>query len=124
MSYRGQTGSSRQSNATLQNNNCRRCTECFNNRIDLYLHGIRQHYQTGGALQQRPWDDDSAPWNRNDQQDGLRQVYKANAPLILEPHRRGPIQSIYNFPLDNDANVNQLMRYENDIYHQEQRAFR
>lgn len=31
---------------------------------------------------------------------------------------------MYNFPLDNDVSIDQLMRYAEDIYHEEQRAFR
>ena len=69
---------------------CRRCTEVFDNRQDLYAHGMSQHYnQQGGALQPRPWGTNvMAPWNGDD---ALRQVYEANAPLILEQHRQGPL---------------------------------
>ena len=102
---------------------CRRCTDVFDNRRDLYAHGIREHYnQHGGALQPRPWGrNDMAPWYRDD---ALRQVYEANAPLILENHRQGPLQSIYNFPLTNDVSMNQLMGYSDYVYRQQQRAFR
>ena len=102
---------------------CRRCTEVFDNRRDLYTHGIRKHYnQHGGALQPKPWGpNDMTPWNGDD---ALRQVYKANAPLILENHRQGPLQSIYNFPLTNDVSMNQLMGYAEYVYRQQQRAFR
>ena len=43
---------------------CRRCTDVFDNRRDLYAHGIREHYnQHGEALQPRPWGrNDMAPW--------------------------------------------------------------
>ena len=102
---------------------CRRCTEVFDNRRDLYAHGMSQHYnQQGGALQPRPWGTNvMAPWNGDD---ALRQVYEANAPLILEQHRQGPLQSLYNFPLTNDVNMNQLMGYSEYVYRQQQRAFR
>lgn len=104
---------------------CRRCTDVFDNRRDLYLHGIRHHYnQSGGSLQRRPWGDDTAPWDRAGADEGLREVYEANMPLILEQHRTGPIQAVYNFPLDNDVSVNQLMEYAEEIYQREQRAFR
>ena len=87
------------------------------------MHGIREHYnQHGGALQPRPWGpNDLAPWNGDE---ALRQVYEANAPIILENHRQGPLQSIYNFPLINDVNMNQLMGYSEYVYRQQQRAFR
>ena len=102
---------------------CRRCTETFDNRRDLYAHGIREHYnQHGGALQPRPWEpNDTAPW---DGDDALRQVYEANAPIILEHHRVSPLQSVYNFPLTNDVSMNQLMGYAEYVYRQQQRAFR
>ena len=102
---------------------CRRCTEMFDNRRDLYAHGLREHYnQHGGALQPRPWGpNEAAPW---DGDDALRQVYENNAPLILENHRQGPIRTTYNFPVTNDVNVDQLMDFADGIYRRQQRAFR
>ena len=42
---------------------CRRCTQRFPDRRQLYLHGMQEHYQSGGgALQARPWEDGQAPW--------------------------------------------------------------
>ncbi|MEW8548702.1 MAG: hypothetical protein AB2693_34810, partial [Candidatus Thiodiazotropha sp.] len=109
--------------ARPNNFRCRRCSKVFNNRHDLYLHGRKQHYnQFGGALQPRPWGRDEVTPFADDV--ALREVYEANAPLILEQHRRGPIHSVYNFPLSNDVNLNQLMGYADDIYRQQQRAFR
>ncbi|XP_053391893.1 uncharacterized protein LOC128554633 [Mercenaria mercenaria] len=103
---------------------CRRCFQRFDSRRELYLHNMRQHYQVGGALQRRPWDNNNAPWERDGWNADLREVYEANAPLILESHRRGPIMSVYNFPLDNDVSMDQLMGFANEIYRQEQQAFR
>ena len=102
---------------------CHRCSRVFDNRHDLYLHRRKQHYnQYGGALQARPWGlDEVTPL---DTSAALREVYEANAPLILEQHRQGPIQSIYNFPVTNDIDLNQLMRMAEDIYRRQQRAFR
>ena len=102
---------------------CRRCSEVFNNRHYLYLHGRRQHFnQYGGALQPRPWGrHEVTPLDGND---ALREVYDANAPLILENHNQGPLRSVYNFPLTNDVNLNQLMGFAEDIYRQQDRAFR
>ena len=102
---------------------CRRCSEVFNNRHDLYLHGRRQHFnQYGGALQPRPWGrHEVTPLDGNN---ALREVYDANAPLILENHNQGPLRSVYNFPLTNDVNLNQLMGFAEDIYRQQDRAFR
>ena len=73
-------------------------------------------------MQPRPWGRDDVTSLDND--GALREVYEANAPHILENHRLGPVHSVYNFPVTNDVNLNQLMRMAQDIYHQEQRAFR
>jgi hypothetical protein len=41
---------------------CRRCTQRFPDRRQLYLHGMQEHYQSGGgALQARSWENDQAP---------------------------------------------------------------
>ena len=84
---------------------------------------MREHYQSGGALQARPWNNINAPWFRQGQDEGLREVYEANAALILEPHNHAPMRSIYNFPLDNDVTLVQLMGFASDIYAREQQAF-
>ena len=100
---------------------CRRCTKVFDNRRDLYMHAMREQYnQHGGALQPRS-PNEAIPW---DGDDALRQVYDANAPLILEHHRQGPIRTTYNFPVTNDVNVDQLMDFADGIYRRQQRAFR
>ena len=102
---------------------CRRCTDVFDNRHDLYLHGRREHYnQYGGALQPSPWGRNEVTPMDND--GALREVYNANQAHILENHRLGPVHSIYNFPVTNDVNLNQLMRMAQDIYRHQQRAFR
>jgi hypothetical protein len=65
---------------------CRRCLQSFSDRRGLYLHGMREHYQTGGGtLQSRPWTNGESPWERDDGV-RLKQVYEANEPLILENH--------------------------------------
>ena len=102
---------------------CRRCPRSFENRRDLYLHGMQEHYQVRGALQPCPWNDANAPWIREGEDQQLREVYEANAPLILEPHNLGPLRSVYNFPIDNDITLVQLMGFADNIYNREQRAF-
>jgi hypothetical protein len=50
-------------NSTLKGFRCRRCNEKFENKRDLYLHGMRQHYQTGGVqLQPSPYGQGPYPW--------------------------------------------------------------
>ena len=87
---------------------------------------MRTHYQVGGGIQPRPWDDQSAPWltEGGGVDQGLRDVYEVNAPLILEQHRPGPILSVYNFPIGNDVTVEQLVGHVDTIYGEEQYAFR
>ena len=84
---------------------------------------MREHYsQEGGALHPRPWGPaEPAPY---DGDQALREVYNANAPLILENHQLGPMRSVFNFPHDNDVNMNQLMGFAEEIYRRQQRAFR
>ena len=107
----------------LLSTRCRRCSEVFANRHDLYLHGVRQHYnQTAGALQPRPWRHNEV--SPLDSDAALRKVYEANAPIILGHCREGPIQSIYNYPITNNVDVDQLMEFARDICRREQRAFR
>lgn len=73
---------------------CRLCNNMaeFDNRADFYKHNMRFHSQitqTGGTesdvLQEEPWTDaNPAPWTDND---GLREAYEINRPLILQNHR-------------------------------------
>ncbi len=105
---------------------CRKCTDTFENRHDLYIHGMRRHYQVGGGLQRRPWGDDEDPWMNEDGtvDEGLKNIYDANSPLILEPHREGPVQNVYNFPIANDITVDRLMDYAREIFERQQSGFR
>ncbi|KAJ8319270.1 hypothetical protein KUTeg_004361 [Tegillarca granosa] len=105
---------------------CRKCVEVFDNRHDLWVHGMRQHYQVGGGLQPMPWGPNPAPWeNENGTVDeALREVYETAEPIILEEHHPGPVVSNYNFPIDNGISIQQLMQFTEDIYRREQHAFR
>ncbi|MES9993656.1 MAG: C2H2-type zinc finger protein, partial [Candidatus Thiodiazotropha sp.] len=88
---------------------------------------MRVHYQVGGALQRRPWGQNNlAPWQHEDgtSDEALRDVYEANAPIILETGRQGPIQSIYNFPLTNEVSINQIMDFADTVFQQQHHAFR
>ena len=61
---------------------CPRCTQLFPDRRQLYLHGMQEHYQSGGgAVQTIPWEDDQAPWEVADDPP-LKTIYKANAPIF------------------------------------------
>ena len=104
---------------------CRRCNERFDNRRDLYLHGMQSHYQVGGQLQDTPWGNGPAPWEGDDETDDrLKTVYEANAPLILQTNAPGPNISVYNFPAGNDVDENQISEAADAIYQQQDHAFK
>ena len=54
----------------------------------------------------------------------LKEVYEANIPLIFENHREGAMHSIYNKPLTNDFEINELMSAAEDIFQRQQYAFK
>lgn len=114
-------------NSTLKGFRCRRCNEKFENKRDLYLHGMRQHYQTGGVqLQPSPYGQGPYPWEiEGGETDlALKEVYEANISLILENHREGPVHSVYNKPLTNDVDINELMYVAEDIYERQHHSFK
>ena len=89
----------------------------FDDRRQLYLHGMRHHFQTGEGvgLQNPPWEENSAPWSEpNDSK--LKDTYKSNAAIILERDREGSVHSVYNLPLTNAFTIPQLMTRAQDIY--------
>ena len=115
-------------NSILKGFCCRRCNEKFENKRDLYLHRMRQHYQTGEGvqLQPSPYGQGPYPWEiEGGETDlALKEVYEANIPLILENHREGPVHSVYNKPLTNDVDINQLMYAAEDIYQRQHHSFK
>ena len=100
--------------------------EKFECRRTLYLHQMNQHPQIGtGNLQPRPWMDGSAPWEEGANTDeNLKTVYEANSSLILRRHQVGNVCSIYNFPINNNFIVSEIMQAANEIYDRQNRAFR
>lgn len=103
---------------------CRRCTQSFSDRRELYLHRMQEHFQTGGGtLQARPWTNGEAPWER-DNDDRLKQTYEANTPIILDNHQESSVSSSYNFPITNGFTISQLMRQAEEVHDKQQNAFR
>jgi len=98
---------------------CRRCNEKYENKRELYVHGMRTHYQVGNGLQTVPWE--TAPWGDDYT---LKEVYETNAPLILQQHKPGPIFSTYNFPVGNDVSMVQLNRFVQEMFDKEKYAFK
>jgi len=115
-------------NPAVQRLNCRRCHEKFENKRDLYLHGMRTHYQIGQGVQLQPSPYGQGPYPC-EMEDGnvdqaLKEVYEANIPLILENHREGAMHSVYNKPLTNDFEINELIFAAEDIFQRQQHAFK
>lgn len=54
----------------------------------------------------------------------LKQVYEANAPLILQPSAPGPNISTFNFPATNAVDENKISQAADDIYNQQDHAFK
>lgn len=104
---------------------CRRCTQSFDDRRQLYLHGMRHHFQKGegAGLQDTPWEENSAPWSEPDDSK-LKDTYESNAATILERDREGSVHSVYNLPLTSAFTVPQLMTRAQDLYERQQHAFR
>lgn len=103
---------------------CRRCSQSFPNRRELYLHGMQKHFQTGGrALQERPWGIGQAPWE-TEGDPNLQRTYEANQGLILDSPEESSVVSSYNVPLKNDFTIPQLMNHAQRIYDRQNNAFR
>ena len=101
---------------------CRRCSSSFDNRRELYVHGMREHFQRGaGFLQPSPYIQGQEPWVNNEP---LREAYDVNSPIILQRHEEGSVTSTYNLPLTNDFSTFELMEAMEEIYDRQQHAFR
>ena len=88
---------------------------------------MNEHIQVGaGQLQARPWGNGTPPWQRQDGtiNQNLKQVYEANSSLILRRHQEGNVCSVYNFPLNNNFSISEIMQAANEIYDRQNNAFR
>lgn len=86
---------------------------------------MRKHFQVGGQLQDTPWEEGGAPWEGPEGiDDRLKQVYEANAPLILQPSAPGPNISTFKFPTTNAVGENEISQAADDIYNQQDHAFK
>ena len=89
---------------------------------------MRTHYQIGQGVQLQPSPYGQGPYPC-EMEDGnvdqaLKEVYEANIPLIIENHREGAMHSVYNKPLTNDFEINELMCAAEDIFQRQQHAFK
>ena len=107
---------------------CRRCSEVFQSRRELYNHRVSQH---GGAdvannvqnfqLVAPPWAD--AQGNVVDP--ALERVYNDNVLHIRAPHERGEVVQRYNFPTENlQGGVEEIMSHIEDIYREQNNSFK
>lgn len=87
---------------------------------------MNEHFQVGeGGLQARPWGNGTPPWEEGGRVDHrLKEVYESNIPIILRRHQEGTVCSVYNFPIDNQFSVGEIMQAANEIYDRQNRAFR
>ncbi len=107
---------------------CRKCMSQFSNRKSLYLHFMKYHQiGRGGTLQDVPWGDFPAPWE-NEQgiiiDQALKDVYDAHLIIFLENHQIGSVQSIYNFPIQNNFTLDDIRKHLNFIYNSQNQTFK
>ncbi len=105
---------------------CGNCPETFENRRELYVHNMTRHFQTGGGIQREPWAEGGEPWVGDDGRvdEKLRDCYRTNAPLILQNHRPGPVESTYNVPVFPGMTAYDLGRSLIKIYERQTHAFK
>ena len=103
---------------------CRLCPLGFENMSLLQNHYVREH--RGRGLQPMPYLAGQEPWllDRNEIDHGLRECYEDNRALILELPNRGPVESIYNIPVAENLNYEEIERGINEIYDRHTHAFR
>lgn len=87
-------------------------------RRTLFINQMNEHFQVGeGGFQARPWGNGTPPWKEGGRVDHkLKEVYESNIPVILRRHQEGTVCSVYNFPIDNQFSVGEIMQAANDIY--------
>ncbi len=80
-----------------------------------------------GLLQSIPCGDHRAPL-KNEYGETvdpeLKQVYGSHIPIFSESHKIGNIQSIYNFPIQNNFNLENIRNHLNHIYNTQTQSFK
>jgi hypothetical protein len=104
---------------------CHHCTAVFKNKSALYRHYMIHHNQIENQLQNLPFNLDQAPWIIDGKIDqDFKMAYEMHMRLILANHKISPATSIYNFPIDNNIDINTIMKHIEYIYRQEKNAFK
>jgi hypothetical protein len=77
-------------------------------------------------MHREPWGNELPPWieANGEINSHLRNVYNTNRPIILERRREGAIQSVYNFPIQNDISTLELMRFARSVFDNQSSAFK
>lgn len=106
--------------------NCHKCPAQFRDRQALHAHHMRVHYQVGGGLHPDPFRPGQEPWLREDGSvdEGLRDCYGTNRPLILERFREGSVESLYNIPTSPGITVEDIGQALQGIYDRQSHAFK
>lgn len=103
---------------------CRSCGAVFRTRRELVHHRLLKHQVGGGVLQASPF---SSPlWEERGVivDESLKKIYSTHKTVILAPHRRGKVTSIFNFPLANEFDTDEFMKHVEEIYQEEHQTFR
>ena len=81
-----------------------------------------------GELQPIPWELDNtpAPWDSMPagEAEQLKRVYMMHKHYILAASRIAPVTSIFNKPMDNNLEVDELVRFVTSIYEESHYAFK
>ena len=104
---------------------CRRCSQVFPNRRDLYKHKVTQHGGGDGAQNFNLVD---PPW-KNSQGETIDPAFEAaytdNLTHIMAPHREGEVVKSYNYPTENlHGGVDEIMSHIEDIYENQNNSFK
>ena len=106
---------------------CHNCSFACVNKQEFYYHYMRKHQVGRGVLQEVPWQGrENTPWIENNGKvnEKLKLVYDLHASLILQPHILKPLISLYNFPIDNNLNMDILLEQIHYVYENQARAFK
>ena len=102
-------------------------------QLTIILHFFSfQNHQTGGILKEPPWEKHPnypPPWDNNadpaDYREKLKETYELHKSFILADDRTDdPVQQVYNFPTDNNLDVQDLINQAQEIFEQQSSSFK
>ena len=109
--------------ATSSHVRCRKCSEMFPNRKELYNHQMIQHMTGSGSY---PWAQGEEPWvdSTGKVDESLKKTYETNFSLIKESTQGKELSACYNFPIPHDFDVSDIVDLTHNIYNKQKHAFR